>query len=82
MPAKKQIHGVVVSDKMQKGVIVAVDRQTRHGLYGKTQRRRTKFMAHDEEDMAKIGDHVVIVEGRPQSRRKRWVVTSVIQRAR
>ncbi len=82
MPAKKQVQGVVVSDKMQKGVVVAVDRQTRHGLYGKTQRRRTKFMVHDEEDTAKIGDRVVIVEGRPQSRRKRWVVTSVIQRAR
>jgi len=81
MAVQREVHGVVVSDKMQKGVVVAVDRQTRHALYGKTQRRRTTFMAHDEENTAKLGDLVAIVEGRPLSRRKRWVVTRVIQRA-
>jgi small subunit ribosomal protein S17 len=82
MAAKREVEGVVVSDKMQKSVVVAVQRQTRHGLYGKTLRRTTKFLAHDEVETAKVGDRVAMVEGRPLSRRKRWVVTRVVQRAR
>ena len=82
MPTKSEILGVVVSDKMTKSVVVAVERQVRHGLYGKTQRRTSRFMAHDEGDAAKIGDRVAIVEGRPLSRRKRWVVTRVVERAK
>jgi small subunit ribosomal protein S17 len=81
MPGKAEILGVVVSDKMQKSVVVAVERQVRHGLYGKTERRTRRFMAHDEADEAKVGDRVAIVEGRPVSRQKRWVVTRIVERA-
>ena len=81
MPAKSEIQGVVVSDKMDKGVVVAVERQVRHGVYGKSQRRTTKFMAHDEANEARVGDRVALVESRPLSRRKRWVVTRVVERA-
>ena len=59
---------------------MAVEWQVRHGLYGKTQRRTSKFVAHDEENAAKVGDRVAIVESRPLSRRKRWVVTRVVVR--
>jgi small subunit ribosomal protein S17 len=78
---KSEIFGVVVSDKMHKSVVVAVERQVRHGLYGKSQRRTSKFMAHDEENSAKVGDRVALVEGRPLSRRKRWVVTRIVEKA-
>jgi len=81
MPAKSEIVGVVVSDAMQKSVVVAVERQVRHGVYGKAQRRTAKFMAHDEENRAKAGDRVALAESRPMSRRKRWVVTRVVQKA-
>jgi small subunit ribosomal protein S17 len=80
MPAQEVI-GKVVSDKMQKSVVVAVERKVRHGLYGKMQRRTTKFMAHDENSTAKAGDTVAIVESRPLSRSKRWVVLRVIEKA-
>jgi small subunit ribosomal protein S17 len=80
MPAQEVI-AVVVSNKMQKSVVVAIERQVRHGVYGKTQRRTTTFMAHDEGNTAKIGDKVAIVESRPLSARKRWVVTRVVQHA-
>ena len=79
--SKAEIFGVVVSDKMDKSVVVAVERQVRHELYGKSQRRTSKFMAHDEENAAKVGDRVALVEGRPLSRRKRWVVTRIIEKA-
>ena len=82
MAAKSEITGVVVSDKMQKTVTVAVERQTRHELYGKTQKRTSKFLAHNEASEAKVGDKVAIVEARPMSRRKRWVVTRVVEKAK
>jgi small subunit ribosomal protein S17 len=78
MAAKAEKIGVVISDKMQKSVVVAVERQIRHGMYGKTQRRTSTFLAHDEDNEAKIGDRVAIVESRPMSRRKRWAVTRVV----
>ena len=81
MSAKAEKIGVVVSDKMQKGCVVAVERQVRHGMYGKTQRRTSTFVAHDENDEAKVGDRVAIVESRPLSRRKRWAVTRVVRKA-
>ena len=81
MSVKSEKVGFVVSDKMQKGVVVAVERQVRHGVYGKTQKRTSKFLAHDEENTAKVGDQVAIVESRPISRRKRWIVTSVVAKA-
>jgi small subunit ribosomal protein S17 len=80
--ASKEITGVVVSDKMARTVVVAVERQVRHDVYGKTQRRTSKFMAHSESSDAKVGDRVAIVESRPMSRRKRWVVTRVVEKAK
>jgi small subunit ribosomal protein S17 len=81
MAGKSEKFGVVVSDKMQKSVVVAVERQVRHGVYGKTQRRTSKFLAHDEENAAKVGDQVAIIETRPMSRRKRWAVTRIVRKA-
>jgi small subunit ribosomal protein S17 len=80
--ARQEVQGVVVSDKMDKGVVVAVERQVRHELYGKTQRRTSKFLAHDEANEAKTGDRVAIAEARPMSRRKRWVVTRIVEKAK
>ena len=82
MATKAEITGVVVSDKMDKSVVVAVERQVRDPLYGKTQRRTSKFLAHNEADDVKVGDRVAIVESRPLSRRKRWVVTRVVEKAK
>jgi small subunit ribosomal protein S17 len=78
---KAQLTGTVVSDKMDKTVVVAVERQIRHEVYGKTQRRTSKFVAHNEDNAAKLGDTVAIAESRPLSRRKRWVVTRVVEKA-
>src|SRR5436305_1647121 len=65
-----------------KGAVVAVQRQIRDALYGKTQKRTSKFLAHNEANDAKVGDKVAIVEARPMSRRKRWVVTRVVEKAK
>jgi len=73
--------GLVTSDKMQKTVVVRVERQVRHRKYKRYIRRRTKFMAHDEIG-AHIGDIVRIVETRPLSARKRWRVVEIVQKAR
>jgi small subunit ribosomal protein S17 len=80
--AKVEITGTVVSNKMAKSIVVAVERQVRHGLYGKQQRLTSKFMAHDEKNDAKVGDRVALVAARPLSRRKRWVLTRVVERAK
>ena len=82
MAAKAEITGVVVSDKMEKTVTVAIERQVRHEVYGKTQRRTSKFLAHNENGDVKVGDRVAIAEARPMSRRKRWVVTRVIEKSK
>jgi small subunit ribosomal protein S17 len=82
MATKAEITGLVVSDKMNKSVVVAVERQIRDALYGKTQKRTSKFLAHNEANDAKVGDRVAIVETRPISRRKRWVVTRVVEKAK
>ena len=81
MSDKAQLTGTVVSDKMEKTVVVAVERQVRHALYGKSQRKTSTFMAHNENNEAKVGDTVVIAESRPLSRRKRWVVARVVAKA-
>jgi small subunit ribosomal protein S17 len=81
MSAKAQMVGVVVSDKMNQSVVVAVERQVRHGVYGKIQRRTSKFLAHNEGNAAKVGDQVEIFGTRPMSRRKRWVVNRIVRRA-
>jgi small subunit ribosomal protein S17 len=73
--------GLVVSDKMQKSVVVRVERQVQHRKYRRYIRRRTKFMAHDEIG-AHTGDIVRIVETRPLSARKRWRVVEIVQKAR
>ena len=82
MATKSEVQGIVVSDKMEKSVVVAIERQIRHGLYGKTQRRTSRFVAHDDTNNAKVGDRGAIAEGRPMSRRKRWGVTRVLKRSR
>ena len=80
--AHTEILGRVVSNKMTKSVVVSVERQVREGLYGKQQRFTSRFMAHDEKNEAKVGDTVALVPSRPLSRRKRWVVTRVVDKAR
>jgi small subunit ribosomal protein S17 len=74
--------GVVVSDGMDKTVVVRIDRQVRHPLYGKTVRRSSKLAAHDEQNDAHIGDTVRITETRPVSKTKRWRVLEVVERAK
>ena len=80
--ANSEIIGTVVSNKMAKSVVVTTERQVRHGLYCKQQRLTSRFMAHDEQNEAKVGDRVALVPARPLSRRKRWVVTRIVQRAK
>ena len=82
MATKAIVTGTVVSDKMDKTVKVAIERQVRDPLYGKSQRRTSTFLAHDENNEAKVGDRVAITEARPMSRRKRWVVTSIVEKAK
>ncbi|TMK59799.1 MAG: 30S ribosomal protein S17 [Actinobacteria bacterium] len=74
--------GVVVSDGMDKSVVVRIDRQVRHPLYGKTVRRSSKLAAHDEQNDAHVGDTVRITETRPVSKTKRWRVVEVVERAK
>jgi small subunit ribosomal protein S17 len=81
-PSRKVRQGVVVSDKMEKTVVVRVDRRTTHPLYGKTIIRSKKYHAHDEADEARVGDRVRIIETRPLSRLKRWRVVEVVERAK
>jgi small subunit ribosomal protein S17 len=78
---KTRLNGTVVSDKMEKTVVVAVERQVSHGLYLKGQRKTSRFMAHDETNEVGVGDRVEIVESRPLSHRKRWAVLRVTEKA-
>jgi small subunit ribosomal protein S17 len=73
--------GVVVSDKMDKTVVVRIDRQVRHALYGKTIKRSSKLVAHDESNDAHVGDTVRLMETRPASKTKRWRVVEIVERA-
>ncbi len=73
--------GVVVSDGMDKTVLVRIDRQVRHALYGKTVRRSSKLAAHDEGNEAHVGDTVRVMETRPLSKSKRWRVVEIVERA-
>jgi len=81
MGNQREVVGIVVRNKMDKGVIVAVERRVRHDIYRKIRRRTQTFMAHDEENSARVGDRVAMSESRPLSKRKRFVVTRVINRA-
>jgi small subunit ribosomal protein S17 len=74
--------GVVVSDAMDKTVVVRIDRQVRHPLYGKTVRRSSKLSAHDESNDAHVGDTVRVTETRPISKTKRWRLVEVVERAK
>jgi small subunit ribosomal protein S17 len=74
--------GVVVSDKMDKTVVVRIDRQVQHPTYGKVVRRTSKLIAHDEANEAHAGDVVRLAETRPLSKTKRWRVVEIVERAR
>ena len=80
--ARKTRVGMVVSDKMQKTVVVSIERRVQHPVYGKMIRRTKKLKAHDEQNEAKTGDTVRIMETRPLSKDKRWRVVEIIERAR
>jgi small subunit ribosomal protein S17 len=74
--------GKVVSDKMDKTVVVAVETKVRHPLYGKIMNRTTKFKAHDENNEAKLNDRVLIMETRPLSKDKRWRLVEIVEKAK
>ncbi|MCG2762689.1 MAG: 30S ribosomal protein S17 [Candidatus Atribacteria bacterium] len=74
--------GKVVSDSMEKSIVVKVEYLVSHPLYKKRIKKSTKFMAHDEKDICSIGDKVKIVETRPLSKRKRWRVTEILERTK
>ncbi len=76
----KTLTGVVVSDKMDKTVVVQVERLVKHPVYKKYVRRRAKFMAHDESNDCRVGDTVLIRQSRPLSRTKRWRVSKIMER--
>jgi len=79
---RKTREGLVVSDKMDKTVVVSVEERFKHALYGKVLRRNIKLKAHDEENSAGIGDRVLIAETRPLSATKRWRLVEVLEKAK
>ena len=80
--SRKTRVGLVVSDKMEKTVVVSIERRVQHPVYGKMVRRTKRFKAHDERNEAKTGDTVRIMETRPMSKDKRWRVVEIVERAR
>ena len=74
--------GIVISDKMDKTIIVTADMLTKHPMYGKLVRKTVKYKAHDEKNEAKYGDRVEIVETRPISKNKNWRLTRIIEKAK
>ncbi len=81
-PSRKVRVGKVVSDSMDKTIVVAVERTVRHPLYGKTIKRTSKIYAHDEENQCKVGDIVKVMETRPLSKTKRWRLVSILEKAK
>jgi len=79
---RKVREGLVVSDKMNKTVVVAVEDQVKHPLYGKVLRRTSKLQAHDEQNACGIGDRVLLMETRPLSATKRWRVVEILEKAK
>ncbi len=79
---RKERIGTVVSNKMQKSIVVAVKRKVKHPMYGKFVNKTTKFHAEDSEDTCNVGDTVKIMETRPLSKTKRWRLTEIIERAK
>ena len=80
--ARKVREGLVVSDKMDKTVVVAVEDRVKHALYGKVMRRTSKLKAHDEQNACGIGDRVLLMETRPLSATKRWRVVEILEKAK
>ena len=79
---RKSRTGIVVSDKMDKTIVVEIVRKSKHPLYGKTVKTTKSYKAHDEENTAKIGDKVLITETRPISKQKRWRLVEVVEAAK
>ena len=79
---RKERQGVVVSNKMDKTVVVAVERKEKHPLYGKFMKKTTKFVAHDEKNECGEGDTVLIMETRPLSKTKNWRVEKIVEKAK
>ena len=79
---RKSVRGIVVSDKMDKTIVVEVEDRKKHALYGKVLRKSSKVKAHDEDNTAGIGDRVLIMETRPLSATKRWRLVEVIEKAK
>ncbi len=79
---RKSRTGIVVSDKMDKTIVVKIVRKSKHSLYGKTINSTKKYKAHDEKNVAKIGDKVLITETRPLSKDKRWRLVEVVEAAK
>ncbi len=79
---KKTKIGVVISDKMDKTRVIAVNRYLRHPLYNKFVKKTSKFMVHDERNDSHVGDTIKIIETRPLSRRKRWRLVEIVERAK
>jgi small subunit ribosomal protein S17 len=78
--SQKTLTGIVVSDKMEKSVVVSVERLVKHPVYQKYIRRKAKFMAHDEGNQCQIGDRVLLTETRPLSKQKRFMVSKVLEK--
>jgi small subunit ribosomal protein S17 len=79
---RKERIGIVTSDKMQKSIVVAVERKVKHPKYGKFVKKTTKFVAHDENNDCNIGDTVKIMETRPLSKNKNWRLVEIVERAK
>ena len=80
--SRKERVGVVVSDGMEKSIVVAIERQVKHPIYHKYVKKTTKLMAHDDVNEAHVGDTVRIMETRPLSKRKRWRLVEIVEKAR
>lgn len=79
---RKVREGIVVSDKMDKSIVIKVERKMKHPIYGKFLKRSTKFMAHDEKNECRIGDRVKIMETRPLSKNKCWRLIEIVEKAK
>jgi small subunit ribosomal protein S17 len=78
---KRQVVGTIVSNKMEKTVVVVVERLIKHPAYKKYVRRKHKFLAHDQENVGAIGDRVLLTESRPLSKTKRWHLSRILEKA-
>jgi small subunit ribosomal protein S17 len=79
---KRTIKGVVISDKMDKTIVVKAERLVKHAVFHKYVRRHMKYKAHDEQNQCKVGDTVLIIEARPLSKEKRWRMLEIMERAK